>query len=279
MKKRFNLKAVFRQREKIFLALKPYVDAVLSGQVFNDLFDDLYKSLPDTVSHDAVFESTRVLAGHTLTRREAAEFSWRLAGNMSELIAGRPVVPWSRQIRDEWVPVQIIRVDTAQRNNRHGYVFHCRALAGSPCTMVFEQFLSKGSCAAIARIAGFSRTMPYSSALHFANLRMWVELEAERSAEMPQFQQVDCTSAMRAYNKKLIGIRTRAFPCPRNFAHPCEHCELGYADCPAAIFPLRLERKFCPCCEEDNVYFDPARNTEACMSCAQTGATKKIAEA
>lgn len=279
MKKRFNLTRVFKQREKLFLALKPYIDANITGQVFRDLFDDAYEALPDTVSHDAFFESTRALVGHKLTRRGAAEFAWRIAGNIDELIAARPVFPWTRQIRDEWVPVQVIRVDAAHRNNRTGYVFHCRALAGSSCAMVFEQFLSKASCAAIAHVAGFSRTMPYSNAFHFANLRLWVAVEAARSAEMPQFQQVDCTSAMKAHNKKLISIRTRAVPCPRNFSHPCEHCELGYADCPAAIFPLRLEKKFCPCCEEDNVYFDPARNADVCMACAQTGATKKIAEA
>ena len=144
--------------------------------------------------------------------------------------------------------------------------------------MLFEQFLSRGSCSAIAHMAGFSRTMPYSTAAHFANLRIWVQIEAAKSAEMPHFQQVDCTASMRSHNKRLIAIRTRAVPCPRNFSHPCEHCELGYSDCPAAIFPLRLEKRLCPCCELE-AYFDPARSTDVCMGCRHAGVEKKIAEA
>lgn len=278
MKKRFNLARMFRLREKLFLAFKPFIGTQIVGQTLRDLFEDGLKALPPTVASDAFFESVCALAGQELTRQLALDFAGRIAGNVGMLINSLPVFPWTRQIRDEWVPVQVVRVDPARRNNRDGFIFHCRALAGTPCGMLFEQFLSRGSCAAIAHVVGFSRTMPYSTAQHFANLRMWVEVEAAKSAESPHFQQVDCTAAMKAYNKKLIGIRTRAVPCPRNFAHPCEHCELGYADCPAAVFPLRLEKKLCPSCEQE-AYFDPARNTAVCMGCAYAGAQKKIAEA
>jgi hypothetical protein len=267
MKKKFNIARVFKQREKLFLALKPYIGALLSGQVFTDVVEDIYPALPDNVSHDAVFESTRCLAGVELTRKIAAEFAWRISGNIDLLTHGRPVIPWTMQIRDEWVPVQIIRVEQAHRHYRPGYLFHCRALAGSPCPLVFEQFLSRGSCAGIARTVGFNSVTPYTNGLHFTNLRMWVGVEAARSAEAPQFQQVDCSAAMKAHNKKLIAIRTRAQPCPRNFSHLCEHCEIGYDECPAAIFPKRLEKKLCENCNEVR-YFDPTRHDKYCMACA-----------
>lgn len=279
MKKRqFRIGQIFKQRQKLFLAVKPYIGANISGQVFTDIVDDIYQALPDSVSHDAVFESTRGLAGVELSKKAAAEFAWRLAGNLSLLNNGHPVVRWTKQIRDEWVPVQIIRVDHAQRHNRAGYLFHCRALAGSPCPMVFEQFLSRGSCAGIARTVGFNKTMPYTSGLHFTNLRMWVGVEANRSSDVPQFQQVDCSTAMQAYNKKLIAVRTRVRPCPRNFSHLCEHCEIGYDECPAAIFPKRLEKKLCENCNEIR-YFDPSRDTKYCMACVNAGSnTNKPAE-
>lgn len=277
MKKRFNITRVFKQRDKLFLAVKPYIGATLSGQVFKDIVEDIYAALPDTVSHDAVFESTRSLAGNTLERKAAAEFAWRLAGNTDALIRGQPVIPWTIQIADEWVPVQVIRVDQTHRNYRPGYLFQCRALAGSSCPMMFEQFLSRASCAGIARTVGFNRTMPYTNGLHFTNLRMWVWVEAARSTDMPQFQQVDCSSAMLQYNRRLISIRTRVTQCPRNFAHLCEHCEIGYDECVAAIFPKRLEKKLCENCNEIR-YFDPTRDTSRCMACVHASNTNKIAE-
>lgn len=246
MKRRYNLYSIFKQRSKLFLALKPYIGASLAGQVFRDVYDDMALALPKKISRDAFFESSRVLAGTELTREQAIEFAGRIAGNIPTLIAGLPVFVWTKQIANEWVPVQILHVYPDKRGNRPGFSVTCRVLAGSPCPMVFNQFLSKGSCSAIAYIVGFSKNMPYSTALHFANLRLLVELDAARSTDVPHFHQVDCSPSMRTYNKQIIAVRTRALPCPRNFSHPCEHCELGYADCQAAIFPVRLEHKMCP---------------------------------
>lgn len=276
MKRQFNVTRVFKQRDKLFLALRPYVDAVITGQVFTDLVEDIFAALPVSVSHDAVFETTRILAGRELSRRSAAEFAWRVAGNIGLLLRGQPVVPWTIQVGDEWVPVQIIRVESANRNYRAGYVFHCRALAGSSCPMVFEQFLSRAACAGIARTVGFNNTMPYTNGLHFVNLRMWAGVEAARSTDMPQFQQVDCSPSMREHNKKLLAVRTRVRPCPRNFAHLCENCELGYTDCPAAIFPKRLEKRLCENCRETG-YFDPSSNFKYCMACAHAAKANKTA--
>lgn len=277
MKKRFSLTRVFKQRDKLFQQIRPYIDANIVGEVFRDLVDDVYRVLPNYVSHDAVFESVRTLVGAPFPRKTAAEFAWRIAGNIDQLLAGKPVIPWTGQAGDEWLPIQILRVDHAVRNKRPGFTFECRALAGSSCPMVFEQFLSRGSCSAIAQIAGFSRAAPYMSGVHFTNLRLWALIEAAKSTDAPSFNQVDCTAAMKEHNKKLIAIRTRALPCPRNFAHPCEHCELGYNECPAAIFPLRLEKKQCPACD-DVKYFDTTRNNNICMACARNGEAKKIAE-
>lgn len=276
MKRQFNITRIFKQRDKLFLALRPYIDATISGQVFTDLVEDIFAALPDNVSHDAVFETSRSLAGAELAKKTAAEFAWRLAGNIPLLLRGKPVVRWTVQVSDEWVPVQVIRVEVAHKHYRSGYVFQCRALAGTPCPLVFEQFLSRGSCAGIARTVGFNSTMPYTNGLHFTNLRMWVGVEAARSADMPQFQQVDCSPAMREYNKKILAIRTRAQPCPRNFSHLCEQCELGYNECVAAIFPKRLEKRLCENCGETG-YFDPTSNFKHCMACAYAAKANKTA--
>jgi len=266
MKKRLSLSRIFKQRDKLFQNIHPYIGLRISGDTLHDLVNDIYRVLPNYVSHDAVFESCRVFAGTELSRKTAAEFAWQLAGNIDLLISAKPVLPWTRQIADEWVPLQVIQVDQTTRRNKAGFIFVCRALAGSFCPATFEQFLSRASCSAIARIVGFSRAMPYTNGLYFTNLRFWGLIEAVKSIENPQFQQVDCATAMRAHNRRILAIRTRTQPCPRDYQHPCEACPIGYNVCKASIYPKQLEQRLCPNCNM-TTYFDLTRSTELCLQC------------
>lgn len=235
---------------------------------------DASRALPATISHDAFFESARSLAGITLSQQDAHNFSWRLAGNIDMLISGNPVLPWTKQSENEWVPVQVTHVYAATRGRRSGYNFKCRVLAGSSCAIEFDQFISKGSCAAIAYSVGFSHAMPFTNALYFANLRMLVEIDAEKSEETPQFQHVTCTASMRKWNKAILAIRTRTALCPQDFTHQCEQCVFGYADCPASVFPIGLEQRMCASCSKEQ-FFSPARSVELCLSCLATAAIKQ----
>lgn len=276
MKKRLSISRIFKQRDKLFLTIRPYIEIKLVADTFQDFVTDLYRVLPNHVSHDALFESCRLLAGEKLNRKTAAEFAWLLAGNIDLLISGVPVARWTRQISDEWVPVQVVRVDPAKRRAKSGYVFQCRALAGSYCPHVFDQFLSRGSCAAISRIVGFSKSRPYTTAAHFTNLRFWAFIEAHRSTEGLHFQQVDCAPAMLSRNRKIIGLRTRAIPCPRAFEHPCEFCVLGVDSCLGSIFQKQLELLPCDKCGTDS-YFDVTRSSDMCLACWQSRQAKQIA--
>jgi hypothetical protein len=266
MKKKLSLTRIFNQRDKLFLALRPFIDKSIVSETLRDLTQDVYRVLPPHISHDAVFESCRTLAGCELERKAAAEFAWRLAGNIDVLSAGNPVIPWSRQCEDEWMPVQVMRVDHARRRNRSGYSFQLRVQAGSACPLLFDHFMSKASCAAIANIVGFSRNNPYTNSAYFTNLRFWVLAEAAKSAESIYFHRVDCSPAMQAHNKKIIAIRTRTLPCPSNFDHPCERCVVGYDTCQAALFAKQLIKNTCKNCSREN-YFDTTRSTEVCVVC------------
>jgi hypothetical protein len=266
MKKRLSLSRIFKQRDKLFQTIRPYVGLQLSGDTVHDLVTDIYRVLPNYVSHDAVFESCRVLAGEELTKKAAAEFAWLLAGNIDLLIRGTPALPWTRQVSDEWVPVQVIQVDQTTRRNKPGFLFKCRALAGSFCPATFEQFLSRASCAAIAHIVGFSRAMPHTNSLYFTNLRFWALVEAVKSGEQPQFQQVDCATAMREHNRRILAVRTRSQPCPKDYQHLCEQCPVGYDTCKASIYAKNLEQRSCPNCNT-LAYFDLTRSDELCLQC------------
>lgn len=269
MPKRVALQRIFKLRDKLVKALSPYVTRTISGETVKDLAADIYKVLPPAASYDAVFETCRSLAGHKLPLKTAAEFSWRLAGNLDNLIAGLPVLPWERQLVDEWWPIQILRLDNAFRRGKSGFNVRFRALAGSYCPGVFEQFLSRPSCAVIARSIGFSRTRPYSHHSHLVNLRFTVLIDVARSSETPYFREVACSSAMRDYNTALIDIRVRNKPCPFDYKHLCENCAVGCATCPAAVFQQDLIVKHCAACDSEQA-FDVSRSDVVCLSCWHT---------
>lgn len=276
MKKKLSLTRIFKQRDKLFQSLRPFLDKRIVAGTLEDLTQDVYRALPPYISHDAVFESCRTLAGSELNRKVAAEFAWRLAGNIDVLNAGNPVIPWSRQCQDEWLPVQVMRVDPARSRSKHGYSFQMRVQAGSACPMLFEQFMSKASCAGIANIVGFSRANPYTNSAYFTNLRFWILAEASKSEETIYFHKVDCSPAMQAHNKQIIAIRARTLPCPNNFDHPCEHCVVGYDTCAAAIFAKHLEQATCKNCNRQ-AYFDTSRSAELCISCWTSNALSPAA--
>lgn len=268
MKKRFSLSRVFKQRDKLFQAVQPYVDRKISGETLYDLVSDVYRALPNFVSHDAVFESSRVLAGDSLDRKTAAEFAWRLAGNIDTLISGKPVLPWTRQASDEWVPVVVMRVDPAARRGKPGHMFQLRALAGTPCPRAFSHYMSRASCAAISRSVGFSRNMPYINSAYFTGLKFWVHVEAAKSNETLFFNEISCPASMQTNNRKILEIRSRVAPCPRGFQHECLNCVVGYDTCTAAIFAKELVMRMCPKCNR-NAHFDITRSEELCLTCWQ----------
>lgn len=266
MPKRLALQRVFKLRDKLVTAISPYVARTISGETVKDFTSDIYRVLPPTVSYDAVFETCRVLAGQKLCLKTAAEFSWRLAGNLDNLINGIPIMPAGRQLVDEWWPVQILRLDHAYKRGKTGFNVRFRALAGSYCPHVFEHFLSRPSCAVIARSIGFSRSRPYAHHSHLVNLRLSVFIEAARSLESPFFREVACSATMRDYNAALIDIRIRNKPCPRDYTHLCESCAVGCATCPAAVFQKDLVVKHCDKCDSEQA-FDTTRSEEICLAC------------
>lgn len=278
MAKKVNIRRVFKNRNKLFQALSPYTEFTITAETLQDVVTDLCKALPNNVSRDAVFESCRFLAGLALTRKLAAEFAWRLAGNLELLLRGTPVIPWTRQITDEWLPVQVTHVDPAFRRGTPGQLFRLRAISGHFCPGVFEQFVSRGSCVAIARTIGFSRALPYSNPSYFVNLRFVGYVEAAKSVENPQFGPVACPPAMKAYNKRIISIRVRKAPCPRNFEHLCDTCPINADSCSAALFLQGLTARYCSTCNQIKP-FDITRSEELCFACWTEKRIKRTAGA
>lgn len=255
-------------------ALRPYVDATITGDTLRDVCRDILSELPDSVSQPAVFDSVRALAGTKLTKRVAGALAWRLAGNIERLKNGQPVLPWTRQIEDELVPVRVENVRPYKRKNTFGYLFDCRALAGSPCPMLFTQFFSQNSCRAISQTLGFSApwgAYPYTTAMHFVQLFFFAHVEAAKSRETPYFSTVSVSSSMFRDNRTLIEVRTRARPCPEQYEHSCIHCWIGYDQCQYATHPHTYVTRFCASCNSDG-FFDPNDSGLMCNRCRHRSA-------
>ena len=135
----FNIREIERRRETLIAGvLTPYV-----GHKFNpdEVSIQLHQALPTGIPYDAVFESTRYLAGQQFERKDALGLAWRLAGNIKRLKEGQTVLPWTVQFTDEWVPLQILRVErTRDHRNRIGYSCTFRVMAGSPAAMKIINF-------------------------------------------------------------------------------------------------------------------------------------------
>ena len=264
------MRRVFDRRDRIYArAMPPYYDATLVGQTITDLCNDILPLLPQAASRDALYESLRVLAGTRLDYKTAKILAWRIAGNVDQLIAGNPVLPWTRQVADEIVPVRVQAVRPDIRKKQEGFSLECRALAGTPCATVFTQFVSKRSCNAISRPIGFTGSFGlyrFSTPYHFVNLLFFAHIEAARSHEFPQFQEVSSNSSLRSENRQKIEVRCRAKPCPRGHVHPCLKCWVGYNECPAAIRAESLVSRECPQCHKDE-FFEPGSGSLICINC------------
>jgi hypothetical protein len=268
--KAFSYQKILARRDKLLhSAIAPYVGATIRGETPRDLCNDILAVLPDNVSESAVFESVRVLAGVELTSRQAAELAWRLAGNVASLQAGVPVLPWTRQLADEKIPVCVENMRAMRRKSEPGYLLYCRALAGSACPMLFTQFISLRSCRGIAAQLGFSKPWgpyPYENPLHFINLIFYAHVEAERSRTQPSFVKVSATAGMIKENRQKIEVRCRVVPCPQQFSHPCEFCWVGYDNCAAAVHPKTYVARDCPQCNTTG-WFNPGEASLMCVQC------------
>ncbi|NDD52931.1 hypothetical protein EBZ39_03485 [bacterium] len=266
----FSYTRLKRRRDKLFLnVLRRHVNVALTGPIINIVCEELLANLPNSTSRAAVFESIRVLAGSTLSEKEAKIIAWRLAGNTDKLIAGFPVLPWTHQTEDEIVPICVENVKLATKRNLPGVLLSCRALSGSPCPMLFSEFVSLNSCAAISRALGFSAPFgpyPYSAPAQFVNLLFNAHIEASRSRTTPSFITVTASSSMVRHNREKIEVRCRAKPCPRGFEHACTQCWVGYDQCEFAVHPKTYVTRYCPACNAMGL-FSPDECAMECQVC------------
>jgi len=245
---RYNLKRVFQMRDKLsndklteFLGFSP------SGGHFDDLVNAVSDEFP-RVRHRVIRDSMEYLAGTLLTEVELKRLAWRLAGNITRLRDGIPVLPWHAQHELEWMPAQILSWQHEHTPGRKpGSRYTMRVLAGTACPMKLTTFMSRGLCHMIARRAGFTslrHAYPFDHQSALVNCRLWALVDPERCYEgRPGFQEFGCSPGLIKWNKDILKMRNRkgGFSCPYGYEHRCFKCAVGYLECPAATHRETIE--------------------------------------
>jgi hypothetical protein len=259
--------------------------ALLQGDEFNAFHDALSRLLPK-VDRGTLFQSIRHSVGQTLTPELLQEIAWRLAGNVPRLQRGQPVPPWNRQADEEFVPVQIFRVQKIRRFGNVSVEWSARVLAGTSVGLTVHKTWSDKLCRAIAQRLGFGKPWQagrYEDAVELFGLRFYVLIEPKLCGTSPGFETIwydDAEEKIRPgsfydYNRTIIRMRQRPddfFPCPQGLPHslPCRLCVFGQDQCPAATHGRTYTQRRCDSCERDDAYFDPTFPTRVlCVECHQ----------
>lgn len=214
----------------------------------------------------AVLDSVTYLLDRPLATAAIRDLSWRLAGNLKKLRAGKPVIPWSLQTELEWVPIEFLAMRQARTaRDRPGGEFLVQVLAGSPCPIQFPLIMATGFWSMLARRIGFTRRKgprPYSHMAELVRLRCTVLLDPARCRPgQLGLDKPGCSGSMLDYNRMIIGLRQRTFEgqlwrCPRNYQKPCYRCHVGYDECDAGTHPHTIEGV-------DHAHSDPSPGVSA----------------
>ena len=107
----YNLRQVDALRKKILTdpLIWRYYNTAPTGENFAQFVHDVGRLLGDSVAPRVLEESCMPILGKELTKRRLNAFALRIAANIKRLRRGEVVLPWTKQVEEEWAPVEILR--------------------------------------------------------------------------------------------------------------------------------------------------------------------------
>ena len=270
---RFNLKRIFALRTAIYDAIgRDLAGIELYNEDVKNLADKLLRVVPGPISQLAMLESVRAFEKQIVPDQEVRAFAWRIAANLTRLQSGLPVTHWTTPGVEEWVPVQVMRVEPyrAAKSGSGRVLFTMRVLAGTAASMEIQKPFNIRSLPVIARTIGFTsryRRYPYQTYYHFVGLRFLVKLDPAKATDAaPSFFHVHGATNLMAFNRKILAVRLRRKPCPRKFNSPCKTCAIGYQSCEYGVHKFDFVPITCSVCCQPG-WSDPERSSTLCLSC------------
>jgi hypothetical protein len=250
-----------------------YIEAPLVGDDFEDFIQALLPHFPKYTRVGDLYGSLAHLRGKPISQDTLSTEAWRLFANVHTLKAQQPVQPWTAQVKDEWVPLQVVNAVTMRaRSNKVGCKFTFRVLAGSPATLLMTKFWTSKYCYYIADTLGFTKsylTLPMEDPVELVGLRLFGKLTvALCSGTNLAFDEIRCSSTQETHNKDVTRKRRRVeWECPKGYKHECFQCKIGYDKCSVAIRPKTLVKRDCEHCRKRKLFEPTTPQIGMCVEC------------
>ena len=285
-KVRVSISKINDCRERVILALTPYIGNTIEG----DLFDRAAASLglcfsKKSISVLCVKNMLIPYVREKLTLEKAQVLAKKIAGNMDLVLSGVSVTSMDLTSRSGWGLVRIGDVEVCSRTSKNGSVhngayLNVEVLSG-PCSSVrYRKFWSKDMINYAKYRMGFSPPTkrdsgkyPYSSEyglfnLHFMGFFDHTCPAYDGGVDYTKFL---CTPYLIAKNKTIIKKRLRnmhrEFTCPKGYdaSASCSICPVGLNECPAATHSYSYVPGVCPKCKMKS-WMD-AEDSAYCVNC------------
>jgi len=274
---RYSIPQVLALRDKLATSLEFDLHSDGTPEFVNAVVEQWSKLLPRQIPLETLRESLWHWCNEELTAELVKSTAWRLAGNLRRLRSGVSVSPWCRQPYDEWVPVQVLKMQPRKsRGGKRGQYVTYQVLAGLAAGMKLSAVWSHSFLSVVAQRVGFSKpwgVYPFQHPWQLVSLRMRVLIARARSLQEPEFQQVEdeIAQSLLEYNRALLRARSPAHrQCPRNYTHPCYGCHIGYNNqlCPLSSHPENWLQGLCSNCHKLS-WFDQERSSSLCVDCLE----------
>jgi len=271
---RTPISAVLSLRNRLNGRFKLFEDKTADRLHMQHLLDTIC-SASSAVQRCAVQETIRTLADAVLTSDLLQMLSAKIAGNVTELAAGKTVPIRAALAKSVIIPtILYISTATAVRNRFDEIVTQLRvdSITGDTAGQVFNWDITRGVARVLASRIGFSgitHNYPFVAPEQLSGLYVYVNLTGSDYSNDPAIKDVLEMDNIIQYNRKhVLKLRCRSGEqCPNKFTHPCHKCAMGRDRCPAATHLQTYVFATCNCCRVERSIVDPATNNGLCLDC------------
>jgi len=246
-----------------------------------NLEDDVFKRYCQEVSVFLGFNPAqqRVLrrtmqpyVGKEMTKALDAMLSYRLVGGQYEIKAGRELPPLKSNVREVWVPCEIIDIRYSKKAGK---------------TQLFSMTTICHAGPTAGRVS--TQQSPYSFFFRFRSDLGWPKFKKgglsdlfgyqftgylDQTSYGIQFTRFKVRHSQMQHNTKLRS--GRAGDCPKNLPNQCYECSYGLDQCKNACHMLTYVKRFCPVCRNSDVLHDPDQREDICIRCDYLKSTGRL---
>ena len=270
---RYNLSEAGNLRNRLITNFEPFADQMINSEVLNELVENCLQFLPKRTPEFAVRDVLRTFVGRRVTALELRQAAWRIAGNSSTIAAGNVVTPVTSSTITGlgWVPVELLRMWPTRRGNHLFYELRVVALAGAAAGIEVDTLWPQKFIPIVASNLGFTpkyKKRPLDHPTELVGLWFFTTFKPNKNGDGVTIEGVKCSTVCQSHNRKLIDMRKRLEPCPKQYQHACFRCAVGQDRCIAATHRLTYLLKSCAMCGEKKP-MDPECSDSICISCWQ----------